>query len=101
MASATLYTDFASNIYLEKGLELKQAFPLEGTPQGGLSCRCAAIHLQVAVALRLTDEGTARSAANTTLPPFLPLTRTLISRLRRQLLPKGEAFIFLYLFTSI
>ena len=63
-------------------VELRQAFPLERTPQGGLSCRCAAIHLQVAVALRLTDEGTARSAANIVILPFLPLTRTLISQLR-------------------
>ena len=67
---------------LWSAVELRQAFPLEGTPQGGLSCRCAAIHLQVAVALRLTDEGTARSAANIVILPFLPLTRTLISQLR-------------------
>ena len=48
-------------------VELRQAFPLEG---------------KVAVALRLTDEGTARSAANIVILPFLPLTRTLISQLR-------------------
>ena len=40
---------------------------------------------------QMTDEGTARSAENIVSMPFLPLTRTLIRRLRRQLLLKGEA----------
>ncbi len=51
----------------------------------------------MAVALRLTDEGTARSAENIVVKPFLPLTRTLISRLRRQLLLKGEAMHYSYI----